>query len=50
VTRFASYDLPRSVRADTYISELMSDHDFQTWEMMAFAEEHVMPDTDAVNR
>ena len=49
-TRFASYDLPRSVRADTYISELMSDPDFQDWEMMAFAEEHVLPETDAVNR
>jgi len=49
-TRFASYDLPRSVRADTYISELMSDPDFQNWEMMAFAEEHVLPETDAVNQ
>ena len=49
-TRFASYDIPRSVRADTYISELMSDSDFQDWEMMAFAEKHVLPDTDAVNR
>ena len=50
VTRFTSYDLPRSVRADTYISELMSDPDFQTWEMMAFSEEHILPKTDAVNR
>jgi len=49
-TRFASYDLPRSVRADTYISELMSDPDFQNWEMMAFAETHTLPETDAVNR
>lgn len=49
-TRFTSYDLPRSVRADTYISELMSDPDFQNWEMMAFAEEHILPETDAVNR
>ncbi len=49
-TRFASYDLPRSVRADTYISELMSDPDFQNWEMMAFAETHILPETDAVNR
>lgn len=48
-TRFASYDLPRSVRADTYISELMADPDFQNWEMMAFAEEHILPETDAVN-
>ena len=49
-TRFASYNIPRSVRADTYISELMSDGDFQDWEMMAFAEEHILPETDAVNR
>jgi len=49
-TRFASYDIPRSIRADTYISELMSDPDFQDWEMMAFAEEHILPETDAVNR
>lgn len=49
-TRFASYDLPRSVRADTYISELMADLDFQNWEMMAFAEEHILPETDAVNQ
>jgi len=49
-TRFASYDLPRSVRADTYISELMSDPDFQDWEMMAFSETHILPETDAVNR
>ena len=26
-TRFASYDLPRTARSDTYISELMSDPD-----------------------
>ncbi|NNE57587.1 MAG: glutathione S-transferase [Hellea sp.] len=50
VTRFASYDLPRSIRADTYISEQMSDPDFQDWEMMAFAEDHILPETDAVNR
>ena len=49
-TRFTSYDLPRSVRADTYISELMADPDFQNWEMMAFAEEHILPETDAVNQ
>ncbi len=49
-TRFASYDIPRSVRADTYISELMSDLDFQNWEMMAFGETHILPETDAVNR
>ncbi|RKQ71231.1 glutathione S-transferase [Litorimonas taeanensis] len=49
-TRFTSYDLPRSVRSDTYISELMSDEDYLEWEMRAFAEDHVLPETDAVNR
>lgn len=48
-TRFASYHLPRSARADTYISELMSDPDFQEWEARAFVESHVLPETDAVN-
>ncbi len=48
-TRFASYGLPRSVRSDTYISELMSDPDFQDWEMKAFAETHILPETDKVN-
>lgn len=49
-TRFESYGLPRSTRSDTYISELMSDPDFQDWEAMAFAETHVLPETDKVNR
>lgn len=49
-TRFASYDLPRSTRADTYISELMSDPDYQDWEALAFTETHILPETDAVNR
>ena len=48
-TRFASYDLPRTNRSDTYISELMSDHDYQDWESEAFIETHVLPDTDCVN-
>ena len=48
-TRFASYDLPRSARSDTYISELMSDVDFQDWENKAFNEAHILPETDAVN-
>lgn len=48
-TRFASYGLPRSARSDTYISELMSDRDFQDWEMMAFGETHILPETDKVN-
>lgn len=48
-TRFTSYDLPRSTRSDTYISELMSDPDYQDWEAMAFSETHILPETDAVN-
>jgi glutathione S-transferase len=49
-TRFASYDLPRTTRSDTYISELMSDEDYLEWEMRAFAETHILPDTDKVNQ
>lgn len=49
-TRFASYDLPRTARSDTYISELMSDPDFQDWEAEAFIETHILPDTDKVNQ
>ena len=48
-TRFESYGLPRTAKADTYISELMSDPDYQDWEGMAFQEAHILPDTDAVN-
>ncbi|MGB6231014.1 MAG: glutathione S-transferase [Litorimonas sp.] len=48
-TRFESYGLPRTRRSDTYISELMSDAHFQEWEALAFAETHVLPETDAVN-
>lgn len=48
-TRFASYDLPRKARADTYISEIMSDPDYQNWEAMAFTETHILPETDDVN-
>ncbi len=49
-TRFASYDLPRTARSDTYISELMSDADFQDWEAQAFIETHILPETDKVNQ
>lgn len=49
-TRFASYDLPRTARSDTYISELMSDTDFQDWEAQAFIETHILPETDEVNQ
>ena len=48
-TRFESYGLPRTPRSDTYISELMSDEHFQEWEALAFAETHILPETDAVN-
>ena len=48
-TRFASYGLPRSTRSDTYISEVMSDEDYLEWESRAFMEDHVIPETDAVN-
>ena len=48
-TRFESYGIPRSNRSDTYISELMSDPDFQEWEAMAFSESHILPETDKVN-
>ena len=49
-TRFASYDLPRTARSDTYISELMADPDFQDWEAKAFIETHILPETDKVNQ
>lgn len=49
-TRFASYDLPRTARSDTYISELMSDPDFQDWEANAFIETHILSETDKVNQ
>ena len=49
-TRFASYDIPRTARSDTYISELMSDPDFQDWEAQAFIETHILPETDEVNQ
>jgi len=49
-TRFASYNLPRTARSDAYISELMSDPDFQDWEANAFIESHILPDTDKVNQ
>lgn len=48
-TRFESYGLPRSRQTDTYFSELMSDADYQEWEARAFAETHILPETDAVN-
>jgi len=47
---FASYDLPRTARSDTYMSELMADPDFQDWEANAFVETHILPETDKVNQ
>lgn len=49
-TRFVSYDLPRSAKSDTYISELMSDPDYMDWEADAMVEPWELPETDAVNR
>jgi len=49
-TRFESYNLPRSPKADTYISELISDSDFMDWEAEALIEPWELPETDAVNR
>ncbi len=48
VTRFASYDLPRSNKTDTYISELMSDADYLDWEADAMVEVWKLPDTDLI--
>lgn len=47
-TRFVSYGLPRSTKADTYISELMSDHDYMDWEADAMVEPWDIPKTDAL--
>lgn len=47
-TRFASYDLPRCAKVDTYISELMSDEDYLDWEADAMSEVWKLPDTDLV--
>ncbi|MBL4617429.1 MAG: glutathione S-transferase [Robiginitomaculum sp.] len=48
-SRFVSYGIDRNARADTYISELMSDDDFLEWEIAGLSETWKMPDTDAVN-
>lgn len=49
-TRFESYGLPRTNRSDTYISELMSDVDFQDWEGKAFTETHRIAKADEINQ
>ena len=48
-TRFVSYDIPRSNKTDTYISELMGDKDYLDWEADAMVEVWKLPDTDLVN-
>ena len=48
-TRFASYDIPRSQKTDTYISELMSDEDYLDWEADALIEPWELPETDRVS-
>ena len=45
-TRFISYDIPRSNKTDTYISELMGDKDYLDWEADALVEVWKIPDTD----
>ncbi|MCF6275556.1 MAG: hypothetical protein L3J05_07315, partial [Robiginitomaculum sp.] len=47
-TRFVSYDIPRSNKTDTYISELMADADYLDWETDAMVEVWKLPDTDLV--
>ncbi len=47
-TRFVSYNIPRSNKSDTYISELMSDEDYLEWEMAALSEIWDLPDTDLI--
>ncbi|MEE9347500.1 MAG: glutathione S-transferase family protein [Robiginitomaculum sp.] len=49
-TRFESYNLPRSPKADTYISELLSDPDYMDWEADAMIEPWELSETDKVNR
>ena len=48
-TRFASYNIPRSQKTDTYISELMADEDYLAWEMAGMNEVWKLPDTDLVS-
>jgi glutathione S-transferase len=47
-TRFSSYDIPRSHKTDTYISELMADEDYLDWEADALIEPWKLADTDKV--
>lgn len=43
-TRFVSYDIPRSQKTDTYISELMADEEFLEWEAEALIKPWELPD------
>ena len=47
-TRFISYNIPRSNKTDTYISELMADADYLDWETDAMVEVWKLPVTDLV--
>jgi len=47
-TRFVSYNIPRSHKTDTYISELMGDEDYLDWEAEAMIEVWKLPDTDMI--
>lgn len=47
-TRFVSYNIPRSNKTDTYISELMADANYLEWEADALVEIWKLPDTDLI--
>lgn len=47
-TRFVSYNISRSPKFDTYISELMCDEDYLQWESAALGEVWDLPDTDMI--
>ena len=47
-TRFVSYNIPRSAKFDTYMSELMCDNDYLEWETAALSEVWALPDTDMI--
>ncbi|GHA50236.1 glutathione S-transferase [Amylibacter ulvae] len=45
-TRFATYDLPRSETADTYINTHLTDQKFRMWRAMGIAQNYVQPGYD----
>jgi len=49
-SRFVSYGIARSSRADTYISELMSDEDFLEWEIAGLSEPWEIAEADQLYR